>query len=113
MEMQTVVDNWRSNAERYFKDTFRFLRSLKMKDDRAVDRVVHRLHAEAFAIVDCTKCANCCKTSSPLFRKSDVRRIAEHLGMQPADFNATYYDSAILAQACHVRTPITANDTWR
>ena len=49
MDMQTIVDDWKANAERYFKETFRFLRSLKMKDDRAVDRVAHRLHEEAFS----------------------------------------------------------------
>lgn len=90
MDMQTIVDDWRANAERHFDRNFDFIHGLKMKDDRVVDRVAHRLHAEAFSIIDCTKCANCCRTISPLFRKSDIHRISEHLGTKPADFKATY-----------------------
>lgn len=36
--------------------------------------------------VDCTTCANCCKTMTPTFTKKDVTRIAGHLGMEPAAF---------------------------
>ncbi len=90
MDMQTIIDDWKANAERNVDRNFAFIHRLKMKDDRAVDRVAHRLHAEAFAIIDCTQCANCCKTISPLFRKSDIRCIAEHLGMKSADFIARY-----------------------
>lgn len=93
MDMQTVFDDWKTNAERHYKDNFRFLRSLKMKDDRAVDRTAQRMHEEAFSIIDCLQCANCCKAVSPLFRKSDIRRIAEHLGLTPADFVATYLEA--------------------
>lgn len=90
MDMQTIVDDWRANAERHFDRNFDFIHGLKMKNERVVDRVAHRLHEEAFSIIDCTRCANCCRTISPRFRKSDVRRIAEHLGMKPADFRTTY-----------------------
>ena len=90
MDMQTIVDDWKANAERHDDRTFAFLRSLKMKDDRAVDRAARQLHEEVFAIVGCTQCANCCKTVSPLFGEADIRRIAKHLGMTAADFQATY-----------------------
>jgi uncharacterized protein len=90
MDMQSVVNDWKENAERHVDRNFDFIHRLKMKDDRVVDRLAHRLHEEAFSIIDCTKCANCCKTISPLFRKSDIRRIAEHLGMKAADFKAKY-----------------------
>jgi uncharacterized protein len=90
MDMQTIIKDWKTNAERHSDRNFRFLHGLKMKSDRAVDRAAHRLHDEAFSIIDCTQCANCCKTISPLFRKSDIRRIVERLNMKPADFAATY-----------------------
>ena len=90
MNMQTIVDDWRANAERHIDRNFAFLHSLKMKSDRVVDRVAHRLHEEAFSIIDCTQCANCCKAVSPQFLKADIGRIAEHLGMEPADFQAKY-----------------------
>jgi hypothetical protein len=90
MDMRTIVEDWKANAERNLDRNFTFVHRLKMKSDSAVDRVAHRLHEEAFSIIDCTQCANCCKVSSPLFRKSDVRRIAEHLAVKPADFMTMY-----------------------
>ncbi len=90
MDMQTIVDDWKANAERHEDRNFAFLHSLKMKDDGAVDRAPHRLHEEAFSIIDCTRCANCCKTVSPRFRKADIRRIAERLNMKPGEFQATH-----------------------
>ena len=90
MDMQTIIADWKANAERHADRNFAFLRSLKMKNERAVDRAARELHDEAFSIIDCIQCANCCKTVSPLFLKDDIRRIAEHLGMTEADFNANY-----------------------
>ena len=91
MDMQTIIADWKANAERHVDRNFRFLRSLKMKNERAVDRAARELHDEAFSIIDCIQCANCCKTISPLFIEEDICRIAEHLGMTEADFKATYF----------------------
>ena len=90
MDMETIITDWKANAERRSDRNFAFLRSLKMKSERAVDRAAGELHDEAFSIIDCIQCANCCKTVSPLFLKDDVRRIAGHLGMTEADFKTTY-----------------------
>jgi uncharacterized protein len=92
MDMQTILDDWRANAERDSERNYRFLHSLKMKSEAAVDRVAHRLHEEAFAIIDCTKCANCCKTAATGFQRSDIERIAKHLGVEPDQFAAKYLE---------------------
>lgn len=88
--MHTIVADWKANAERHVDRNLRFLRSLKMKNERAVDRAARELHDEAFSIINCIQCANCCKTISPLFIEEDIRRIAEHLGMTEADFRVKY-----------------------
>ncbi len=90
MDMQTIIADWKANAERYADRNFAFLRSLKMKNERKVDRAARELHDEAFSIIDCILCANCCKIISPLFIEEDIRRIAAHLGMTEADFKAKY-----------------------
>jgi hypothetical protein len=38
MEMDAIINDWKQNAERHDSRNFKFLRSLKMKDERAVDR---------------------------------------------------------------------------
>jgi hypothetical protein len=90
MDMQAILNDWKQNAQRHEERNFTFLRRLRMRDERPVDRAARQLHEEAFSIIDCTQCANCCKTVSPLFRKDDVRRIASLLGMTADDFRARY-----------------------
>ena len=55
-----------------------FLR-LKKKPPRQLDNVMHDLHDKAFDRIDCLTCANCCKTTGPLWTKKDRERVAKHL----------------------------------
>lgn len=55
-----------------------------------VDAKIHSLHEEAFEHIDCLECANCCKTTGPLFTQSDIDRIAAHLSMTGAAFIEKY-----------------------
>ena len=68
----------------------KFLQGLKKKDPRALDEAFHRQHEEVFAEIDCLTCANCCKTTSPIFYQKDVERLAKALSMKPGDFIAKY-----------------------
>jgi hypothetical protein len=43
-----------------------------------------------FRKVDCLECANCCKTTGPLWTDRDRERVAKHLGMKTAAFEAQY-----------------------
>jgi hypothetical protein len=44
MEMDAIINDWKQNAERHDSRNVRFLRSLKMKNERVVDRVARMLH---------------------------------------------------------------------
>ena len=55
-----------------------------------VDKKIHRLHQEAFTIIDCLDCANCCKTTGPLFTQKDINSIANHLNVSPTEFINKY-----------------------
>jgi Fe-S-cluster containining protein len=57
---------------------------------RNLDALIHGMHDEIFERLDCLTCANCCKTTSPIFRPVDIDRIAKHLRMKAADFTDTY-----------------------
>ncbi len=57
----------------------------KMKDAE-VDALFHQAHEEVFACTDCLQCANCCKTTGPLFTNKDIDRIAKYLRLRPAQF---------------------------
>lgn len=68
----------------------KFLARLKKKDARKVDDAFHAVHDAVFAEVECLRCANCCKTTSPIFYQNDVARIAKRLRMRPGDFIQQY-----------------------
>ena len=69
------------------KKLFDRLKKSKPKD---LDEQVHRLHEEAFEHINCLDCANCCKTTSPIFYQKDLDRAAKHLGMKTGDFIQKY-----------------------
>lgn len=64
--------------------------TLRKKDVRKVDAVFHKLHDEVFEEIDCLSCANCCKTTSPIFYQTDIERVAKALRMKPGDFVEKY-----------------------
>lgn len=68
----------------------KFLAGLKKKDARKVDDVFHRIHNEVFEGTDCLECANCCKTTSPIFYQTDIERVAKALRIRPGDFIGKY-----------------------
>jgi uncharacterized protein len=67
-----------------------YLLSLKKKDGRRIDDAFHSLHDEVFDEIDCLTCANCCKTTSPIFYQNDIERAAKALRIKPGDFVEKY-----------------------
>ena len=68
----------------------KFLHRLGKKDPRLVDDTFHSVHEKVFEEIDCLTCANCCKTTSPIFYQNDIERIAKFLRMKPGDFVEKY-----------------------
>jgi Fe-S-cluster containining protein len=67
-----------------------FLKKIKSKKIRHLDDVFHAAHEEAFEEIDCLTCANCCKTTSPIFYQKDIERVAKRLRMKPFEFIEKY-----------------------
>jgi Fe-S-cluster containining protein len=86
-----LVADWQENAKKHDDDNYSFLLS-KKKSFKKVDRIALELHQEAFGIVDCTKCANCCRTLRIVITDEDIPRIAGRLGMGPDEFIAAYLE---------------------
>lgn len=58
----------------------KFFQKNRLKGKK-LDEAFHHEHEKAFQRIDCLACANCCKTTSPIFRDVDIKRIAKHLKM--------------------------------
>jgi hypothetical protein len=76
------------------KDRFtahqKFLKKLKQKKPKDLDRQMQKLHDETFDEIDCLNCANCCKTTGPLLTNKDIERISKYLKLKPAEFIDQY-----------------------
>ncbi len=68
----------------------KFLRNLKKRRPRDLDHVFQEEHEQVFEEVDCLQCANCCKTTSPIFRMADIERIAQKLKTSTDEFISDY-----------------------
>ena len=90
MDDEAVVENLQQNAERHDEENYELLRSMKARDyGFDPNELAGELHEQAFQIVDCTRCANCCKTMDIKFDGEDIDRIAGHLNMPTAEFIET------------------------
>lgn len=84
------LDFYKNQAQIKQKDHRKFLDGLKKKPPKNLDYLVVEKHDETFAEIDCLSCANCCKTTGPLYTEKDIERISRHLRMKPADFESKF-----------------------
>ncbi len=72
------------------KENDKFFKRLKNLKPKFLDSLIHPLHNEVFECADCLKCANCCKTTGPLFTDRDISRISKYLRIKPSEFTDKY-----------------------
>ena len=68
----------------------KYFAKLKKRTPKNLDVVMQQIHDAEFKRTDCLTCANCCKTTSPIFTDKDIERIAKHLRMKVVDFHKQY-----------------------
>src|SRR5690242_14522207 len=84
------LEAFRKEATGKSAENKKFLKRLKKSDARELDDRFHTAHEEAFSEINCLDCANCCKTTSPIFYQTDIERVSKHLGMKPGAFIEKY-----------------------
>ncbi|MFN3020103.1 YkgJ family cysteine cluster protein [Chryseobacterium sp. TY3] len=84
------IEHYKRLAEQKSKEHKKFVEQLKKKPPKNLDYVVEDTHEETFEEIDCLSCANCCKTTGPLFTEKDKERIAKHLRMKISDFETKF-----------------------
>ena len=68
----------------------KYFEKLKKKTPKNLDYTMQELHKAEFKKTDCLQCANCCKTTGPLFTAADIERISKHLRQKPQQFIEQY-----------------------
>ena len=84
------MDRFREKSKNKTAENKKFLSSLRKKDPRKLDDEFHTLHDEVFEEMDCLTCANCCKTTGPIFYQTDIERVAKSLRLKPGEFIEQY-----------------------
>lgn len=63
---------------------------MRKKSPKRLDVTIQTLHDDEFKKFDCLTCANCCKTTSPIFTNKDISRISKYFRIKEIDFITTY-----------------------
>lgn len=75
--------------EKYLENK-KYFNKLKKKPPKNLDYIMQDLHNTEFTQTDCLTCANCCKTTGPLFTNADIERISKHFRLKPQQFITEY-----------------------
>jgi uncharacterized protein len=82
---------FKKQASKKKKVYTKFLRGLyNRKNKKEINKWANELDKEAFKKIDCLECGNCCKTMTPTYLKSDIKRIAKHLNMSVSAYHEKY-----------------------
>lgn len=72
------------------KENYDFLNSLKGLDSSDLNRDVLEISQSVSSQIDCTKCANCCRSLSVGIDYQDISTLANHQETQISDFKNQY-----------------------
>jgi hypothetical protein len=79
-----------TQADEEFQENKKLVQKFKKSNHRELDNSFHKEHEKVFKKIECLACANCCKTTSPIFRDVDIKRIASKLRIPIGKFIDTY-----------------------
>jgi len=88
--MKEQLENLPRNSKEKYVENKKYFAKLKKKTPKRLDILMQELHEEEFTKTDCLACANCCKTSSPIFTDRDIARIAKSFRMKEHQFISQY-----------------------
>lgn len=66
------------------KENAKLLQRLRKFKSKELDHIINTLHDQAFEIINCLECANCCASISPSVQDKDIHKIARFLKIKPS-----------------------------
>lgn len=88
--MDKILEELPEKAKEKYPETKKYFAKLKKKKPKRLDLLMQELHQEEFRKTNCLTCANCCKTTSPIFTEKDIARISKHFRMKEVKFIDQY-----------------------
>lgn len=78
--------NFKKKMEENAPSLKRYITKLEKLRPKDLHKVAEQKNAAVWAEMDCLTCANCCKSMSPTFTPTDIKRIAAHLNISTKHF---------------------------
>jgi len=90
--MEKIINELPEKAKEKWVENKKYFSKLKKRPPKRLDLIVHEIHDIEFESTNCLDCANCCKTTSPIFIEKDISRISKYLKMKEHQFISLYLD---------------------
>lgn len=84
------INNFEKASKSEYAQNKKLLSRLRQTKPKKLDSMFEGFHDDAFEKIDCLSCANCCKTTSPIFIQADIDRLAKVFRMKSSEFIDTY-----------------------
>jgi Fe-S-cluster containining protein len=96
MKLITDLNKIKKLSEQNDRKNWNFRAFLKGYDTsiEEMDSIVHELYQRISSAIDCTKCANCCKTVQPILDRKDIKKCCEGHGIPVSQFKKKYLKPA-------------------
>lgn len=99
-QMETDLSRIRDLSQEHDDENWEFRSWLKQSAPHDIDGVVKALSQKYFALIDCTQCANCCRSLQTEFKKSELHTIAKTLGQSIEAFEKQFMTEGAVNPPC-------------
>lgn len=99
-QMETDLFRIRELSQEHDDENWEFRSWLKQNAPDNIDGVVKALSQKYFALIDCTQCANCCRSLQTEFSKSELHTIAKTLGQSIEAFEKQFMTEGAVNPPC-------------
>ena len=99
-EIETDLSRIQHLSQEHDDENWEFRSWLKQNAPDNIDGIVQALSQKYFALIDCTQCANCCRSLQTEFKKSELHTIAKTLGQSITEFEKQFMSEGMVNPPC-------------
>ncbi len=99
-EIETDLSRIQQLSQEHDNENWEFRSWLKQNAPDNIDGIVKALSQKYFALIDCTQCANCCRSLQTEFKKSELCTIAKTLGQSIKAFEKQFMSEGMVNPPC-------------
>jgi Fe-S-cluster containining protein len=98
--IETDLSRIQQLSQEHDEENWEFRSWLKQHAPENIDGLVKALSQRYFALIDCTLCANCCRSLPVAFKKNELLRIAQTLGQSIKAFEKQFMSEGKVNPPC-------------